>query len=427
MTYNFDSKKFIKKTYFEDLHSSYILPWNCNDLSAKKQNYYYTHRYKAVFGFEFCYNMRGAKFPEFENEGLAGVGFFSSYGDTSWLVYEAVDARVNFGQSIRYALPYAYRENGISCYHYNGIYYNRYNSIADQVNNLSPHFVDNAFDSIVNYDRGEQSYIEQTYWQHLTPAHWSNLFMSRKIPRALAIKPCARTDTFLDHFGKRTRHWTTIVNFFSNAAALSTSDNLSIYKSIASRAKRFLFSYRYLNKYRTRCARLYKGFKKAKIFKGDYAKSLGFAIGAYFSTRTPKKKNRQYLLKKLRTRIPNSLRAFKLFNALKALQTRRVRKSCLKRRNWLFHKFRIDKLVKSKILRSDQFLYTPRSDYSKLSDLCFKKSLMYRSPRYSKKRRFNTRLWYLDHGGSYYRNPVAARRAIRYKKGYKKRKFIFVF
>jgi hypothetical protein len=52
-------------------------------LSAKKQNYYYTHRYKAIFGFDFSYSMKGAQFPEFENAGFSGVGYFSSFGETS--------------------------------------------------------------------------------------------------------------------------------------------------------------------------------------------------------------------------------------------------------------------------------------------------------------------------------------------------------
>jgi hypothetical protein len=78
---------------------------------------------------------------------------------------------------------------------------------------------------------------------------------------------------------------------------------------------------------------LLKGLKKAKLFKADYLKTMGFAIGAYFATRTPKKKNRQYLLQKLRTRIDNGLSEFKLFNALRALQTFKVRKTFLKRKN----------------------------------------------------------------------------------------------
>jgi len=432
MTSKFAFNNFLRKTYNETLFNSFILPWNCHDLAANKQNYFYTHRYKAILGFDFSYVMRGAQFPEFEDTGFAGIGFFSSFGETSWIILETTDGRLDIRGAAKRHLPVKIADGGLFCHFYNGIYYNIYNSVGDQINNLAPHYSVNIFSSIVNFDRGVQSYLEQTYWQHTTPGHWRNAGASLHLPGILSVKPCARSDSFLEFFSKP-RHWITKLNYLS----LKDSNNAKPFSNMYrvnrfSRARRILFADSCFNDLMSRLAWKMRAIEKLKILKGSKKKRFHAINNACYMLRTPDLKNRSLVMRRLRSYWLKSLGNYRLYASLRAARIFQRRNYFMSiKRGWKKNKKRLPKklrpnyLIRSKLTNMKKHAYTNKFNVGLRALLSLKKGVLFRSWRFNKKKRRNRRLWYLD-CRQQYRNPLAAKRAVRYKKAYKKRKYIFV-
>lgn len=421
--------KFNRKTYFEELFNSYILPWNCHDKLAKRQNYLYTHRYKAVLGFDFSYTMRGAQFPEFENTGVAGIGFFSSFGETSWIILESTDPRVDIRGGAKRVLPWQLTPNGHFFHYYNGIYYNRPNSLADQTNNLALHYTENIFRNIVNFDRGVQSYLEQTYWQHRAPGHWDSIRLSPGVPAVLSIKPCARADSFIEFFSER-GHWTTKLNFFSSSSYSFFRPFSGVFGSQYLRSKLLLRHLRRKAKSYKKTARLLKKLIKKKKWVGLSRTQAANAINVLFELPgpLPSRETRPHTL--FNPFLKSRLYFNNLYRRMNFFKLRQVssdeRRAPRRKRSKIEKKIRPSAAIRSILKKQSNFYHSPRFNASLYTYLPLKGASLFLSWRYARKKRRNRRVWYCRTWPQY-RDPSATRLAIRYHKSYKKRKFIFAF
>lgn len=98
------------------------------------------------------------------------------------------------------------------------------------------------------------------------------------------------------------------------------------------------------------------------------------------------------------------------------------------RRRRFFRRFIYNKSVMNKYLALAKHHYTNRSlHYSPISRLAFKKTLFYRGKFNKRKKRKEREVWYQLGALPQYRNPENFYKAIRYKKDYKKRKFVVFF
>jgi hypothetical protein len=372
--------------------------------------------------------MKGAQFPEFENAGFSGVGYFSSFGETSWAILDWTDARIDIRGATRRALPFHYTPSGCFYHYYNGIYYNIFNSIADQVDNRFPHYLHNVFNSMVNSDRGELSYLERTYWQHTTPGHWDNVSRGPLITSVLAVKPCTRSDWFIDFFKIRS-HWIPKLNFLSTANADYSSTFPTLYSRNARRYDHFYFLTKTLYNQKTSFARSLKALKKKKRVRRDLAflAVLNLFIDSIYLSRFNYSYSSVGRCKNiLEKRLPNSLLFFRLYFYLRHLARLADHYNFLSSRRRLHKRLRPDFLRKKKISTMSKFFFSPQRTSSLYNLLCFKKAQSLFSWRYDKKMRRNNRLWFME-SGSYFRSPISSIKVIRYKKTYKNRKFIFAF